>query len=114
MANAKKSTKKEQKFEEWFANSLNTVVLAGSVKRIITETDSVIKLSLDTVRETPNKKYAHAFITCTTFNTDLEVEEGDEIIIVGYLTTNSYNGKYSTEVIFDTIYDDVPDDIFNC
>lgn len=106
---AKKSTtKKTQQFEDWFANSVNSVTLVGVVKRIIVNTDSVIKFSLDTVTETPNGKFAHSFITCTTFNTENDINEGDEVIISGYLQTNSYNGKYSTEVIFDEVLDDIP------
>lgn len=100
----KNTTKKNtQKVEEWFANSENAVMVAGVVKRIVVESDKVLKFSLDTVTPTPNGNYSHAFITCCTFNENVEVTEGDFVIISGRLNTTSYNGKYSTEVLFDEL-----------
>lgn len=84
------------------AKELNKVELIGTVKKIIADNDKVCKFTLDVPTTTPNNKISHAFVMCADFNGN-HVAEGDNVKLVGRLSTNSYNGKFTVLVVIDNI-----------
>lgn len=88
---------------DWMSQGKNEVKVVGQVKRILVDTDKVLKFSLDVPTKTKNDKYAHAFITVVSFDFDGDLKEGDIITVSGAISTSSYQGKFSTEVVAEGI-----------
>lgn len=82
---------------------INAVVLEGAVKRVLVSTDKVLKFSLDIAQKTKNDKIAHAYVTVVTFNAEDDCKEGDFVHVDGAISTSSYNGKFTTEVVAEKI-----------
>lgn len=82
----------------------NTVVLRGVVRKILLESDKVVKYSIDVPSETPNGNIAHAFVNVTEFTSDGAIKEGTAVAIEGYISTGSYTKKdgtkaYTTDIV---------------
>lgn len=96
---------KSAKTEAWYESSENKVTLSGCVKRVLYEGEKVLIFTLETVIKTPKGNYSHQFIRVKTFDPEVEVAEGDEVGVTGYISTDSYENKktkateYVTEVI---------------
>lgn len=85
----------------------NTVIIRGTIKRVLLDAEKVKKYSVDVPSETPNGKTSHAYLNVTEFSTDGAWEVDTVIHIEGHLSTGSYekNGKkfYTTDIIADRI-----------
>lgn len=84
---------------DWMDSCANGASVVGKVKKVIVNTDKVLKFSIDVANKTATGKFSHSFLTITSFTYEGEVKEGDMVSVVGYLATSSYNGKFSTEII---------------
>ena len=94
--------KNERKFEYG-----NAVVIRGTIRKILLDSEKVKKYSIDVPSETPNGKVSHAFLNITEFSTEGAWEEGTNVHVEGHLSTGSYkkDGKtlYTTDIIIDKI-----------
>lgn len=106
MARSTKTNNEAKKDERKFEYG-NSVVIRGTIRKILLDTEKVKKYSIDVPSETPNGKVSHAFLNITEFSTDGAWEEGSNVHVEGHLSTGSYekNGKtfYTTDIIVDKI-----------
>lgn len=99
MANQKKGSN-EVKEQEWFEASENAVVLHGVIKRVLCDEKKVQKFTLETVQKTPKGNWSHQFVPVVVFDKDMfeYIVEGNEVVVTGYITTNSYENKKKEKV----------------
>lgn len=78
----------------------NLCELVGTVGKIIYQNDKVCRFNLCTYARSKNDKQMYRYVPVIAFE-DLGLEEGDEIKVFGYISTdkNEYNGKTSYDTI---------------
>lgn len=107
MARTTKTSNNEAKKNERKFEYGNAVVIRGTIRKILLDSEKVNKYSIDVPSETPNGKVSHAFLNITEFSTEGAWEVGTNVHIEGHLSTGSYqkDGKtlYTTDIIVDKI-----------
>lgn len=98
-----RGSKKENKSNDYGFEFTNAVCVRGVIRKILVETEKVVKYSVDVPSTTPKGNISHAFVNVTEFTTEGALEEGSKVTVDGHIATNSYerNGKttYTTEII---------------
>lgn len=69
----------------------NSVIIAGIVSRVINKNKYSLKTTKEITKKSGEKILLDFYITFVDFNNEYDVE--DKVVIIGYLSTNSYEGN---------------------
>lgn len=78
----------------------NLCELVGTVGKIIYQNEKVCRFTICTYAKSKNDKQIYRYVPVIAFE-DLGLEEGDELKVFGYISTdkNEYNGKTTYDTI---------------
>lgn len=86
----KKETTKTNKTEERIAMS-NEVHISGIVNRVINKNKYSLKTTKEVTKKDGTTTFIDFFIPFVDFNNEYEVD--DKVVLTGYLSTHTYDGK---------------------
>lgn len=77
--------------------------IVGKITKIFYESDKCITFGFECYNVTTNGNVGKAWVTCVTFDTDVELEEDDYYLITGYISSSEYKGEWSNRIVARTI-----------